>query len=69
MMFIFKITEVNFLMSMRRYHDVTIAINDAAPYIPCSESHKNHISTAIPLKISQINLKIMHIQEIEKLSF
>ena len=53
-------------MSMRKYHDMTIAINDAAPYIPCLESHKNLISTAIPLKISQINLKIMHIQEIEK---
>ena len=66
MMFIYKITEVNFLMSMRKYYDVTIAINDAAPYIPCLESHKNLISTAIPLKISLINLKIMHIQEIEK---
>ena len=63
MMFIYKITEVNFLMTLRKYHDVTIAINDAAP---CLESHKNLISTTIPLKISQINLKIMHIQEIEK---
>ena len=35
MMFIYKITEVNFLMSIRKYHDVTIVINDAAPYIPC----------------------------------
>ena len=35
MMFIYKITEVHFVMSMRKYHDVTIAINDAAPYIPC----------------------------------
>ena len=43
-----------------------IAINDAAPYTPCLESHKNLISAAIPLKISQINLKIMHIEEIEK---
>ena len=33
MMFIYKIIEVNFLMSMRMYHDVTIAINDAAQYI------------------------------------
>ena len=39
MMFIFKITEVNFLKSMRIYHEVTIAINDAAPYLPCLESH------------------------------
>ena len=66
MMFIYEITEVNFLMSLRKYHDVTIAINDAALYAPCLESHKNLISTAIQLKISQINLKIMHIQEIEK---
>ena len=66
MMLIYKITEVNFLMSLRKYHDVTIAINDAAPYTTCLESHKNLISTAIALKISQINLKIMHIWEIEK---
>ena len=65
MMFIYKITEVNFLMSLHKY-DVTIAINDASPYTPCLESHKNLISTAIPFKISQINLKIMHIQEIGK---
>ena len=43
---------------MRKYHDVTIAINDAAPYIPCLESHENLILTATRLKISQINLKI-----------
>ena len=49
-------------MFLRKYHDITIAINDAAPYTPCLESYKNLISTAIPLKISQINLKIMHIQ-------
>ena len=69
MMFIYKISEVNFLMSLRKYHDVTIAINAAAPYMPytpCLESHKNLISTAILLKFSQINLKIMHFQEIEK---
>ena len=53
-------------MSLGKYHDVTIVLNDAAPYKPCWESHKNLNSTAIPLKISQSNLKIMHIQEIEK---
>ena len=53
-------------MSLRKYHDVTIAINDAVPYTLCLESHKNLLSTAFPLKISQINFKIMHIQEIEK---
>ena len=56
-------------MSLRKYHDVTIAINDAAPYTLCLESNKNLILTAIPLKISQINLKIMCIQEIEKYIF
>ena len=66
MMFIYKITEVNFLISLRKYHDVTIAISDAAPYTPCLESHKNLIWTAVPLKITQINLKIMHIQEITR---
>ena len=65
-MFIYKITEVNFLMSLREYNDVTIAINDAAPYTLCLEFHKNLISTAIPFTISQINPKIMHIQEIEQ---
>ena len=65
-MFMYKIIEVHFLMSFRKYHDVTIAINDAAPYTPSLESHKNLISTAIPPKILQINLKIMNIQKIEK---
>ena len=31
MMFIYKITEVNFLMSLREHHDMIIVINDAAP--------------------------------------
>ena len=66
MMFIYKITEFNFLMSFRKYHDLTIAINGAVPYTPCLESHKNLISTANPLKIPQINLKMMNIQKIEK---
>ena len=65
-MFIYKITEVNFLKSLCKYHDVTIAINDTAPYTLCLASHKNLILTAVPLKISQINLKTMHIQEIMK---
>ena len=66
MMFIYMITELNFLMPFRKYCDVIIAINDAAPYTPCNESHKNLILTAIPLKCSHINLKIMHFQEIEE---
>ena len=68
-MFINKITGVNFIMSLCKYNYVTVAINDAAPYIPCLESHKNLISTAIPLKISKIKLKIMHIQKTENKHF
>ena len=60
-MFIYKITKVNFLMTLRKYNDMTIAINDAALYTPCLESHNYLISTDIPLKISQINLQIMRI--------
>ena len=56
MMLIYKITKVNFLKSLCKYHGVTIAINDAAPYTLRLESHKILISTAISLKISQINL-------------
>ena len=66
MIFIYTISEVNFLISLRKYHDVTIAINDATPYTPSLESHKNLISTAIRLKILQINFLIVNIQTIEK---
>ena len=50
-MFIYTITEVNFLKSLRKYHEVEIAINDAAQYTPCLESHKNLTPTDISLKI------------------
>ena len=66
MIFIYTISEVNFLISLRKYHDVTIAINDTAPYTQSFEPHKNLISTAIRLQILQINLKIVHIKKIEK---
>ena len=66
MIFLYKITEVNLLISLRKYHDVTIAIHDDAPYKPSLESYKNLNSTAFWLKISQINIKLMQIQEIEK---
>ena len=45
-------------MSLRKYHDGTIAINDAALYYPYLESHKNLLSIAILLKISQFDVKI-----------
>ena len=35
MMFIYKITEVKVCMLLRKYHDVTLAANDAVLYTPC----------------------------------
>ena len=32
MIVIYKITDVKFCMSLRKYHDVTFAVNDAAAY-------------------------------------
>ena len=53
-------------MSLRKYHDMIIAANDAAVYTPCLWHHKKLILTGILLKISQINLKIIYIKKIEK---
>ena len=64
----FKITEVTFCMSLRKYHDVTLAVNAAAAYTPCLRPHRKLILTAILLKISQINLQIMYFQKKERLS-
>ena len=69
MMFIYELIEVKFCMSLRKYHDVTIAANDAAAYTQCFRPHRKLIFTAILLKISQINLKMVRIQKIEKLRF
>ena len=65
MMFIDEITEVIFCLLLRKYHNVTLARNDAAAYTLCLRSHKKLILTAIDLKFSQINLKIIYIQKIE----
>ena len=35
MTFIYKITEVKFCITLRKYHDVTIATNDTAAYTQC----------------------------------
>ena len=35
MMFIYKLTEVKFGRLLRKYHDVTLAENDAAVYKSC----------------------------------
>ena len=46
-------------MLLRKYHDVTLAANDAAAYTPCLRPHKKLKLTTILLKFSQSNLKIM----------
>ena len=53
-------------VSLLEYHDVTYAENDAAAYTACLGPHRKLILTAILLKFSQTNLKIMCIQTIEK---
>ena len=66
MMFIYKITEVKFCITLRKYHDVTITANDTAAYTQCLRHHKKLILTTILLKISQINLKVLCIHKIQK---
>ena len=56
-------------MSLHKYHDVTLAANDAAAYTPCLRPHWKLILTDILLKISEINPKTMYIQKIEKSTF
>ena len=58
MMFLYKITEVKF----------TLASNEDAAYIstPCSRPHRRLSLTAILLKFSQINLKLMYTQKTGK---
>ena len=53
-------------MPLCEYHAVTLVANDAAAYTPRLRSHRKLILTAILLKFSQINYKIMFIQKIEK---
>ena len=52
-------------MLLCKYHDVTLAANDADAYT-CLRPYRMLILAAILLKISLINLKIMNIQKIEK---
>ena len=40
MMFIYKITEVKFCIMLRKYHDVTLAANEASAYTHCSQPHR-----------------------------
>ena len=65
-MFINDMTELKFCMLSRKYHNVTLAANDAAVYTTCLGPYRKLILAADLLKISQINLKIMYLQKIEK---
>ena len=69
MIFICKITEVKFCISLRKYREVTFAANESSAYTPCSGPHRKLILSARLLKFSQINLKMMYIQKIEKFTF
>ena len=66
MIFIYKIREVKVYISLRKYCDVTLAANKTSAYTQCSQPHIKLILTAMQLKFSQINLKIMAIQKKEK---
>ena len=66
MIFIYKITEVKACISLRKYRDVTPAANETSAYTQCSRPYRRLILTAILLKFSQINLKMMAIQKIGK---
>ena len=66
LMFLYKITEVKFCMSLGKYHDMTLAANNAVAYTPCLGPYKKLILTAVLLKFSQINLKIIYIHKREK---
>ena len=54
-------------MWLRKYQDV--AANDDTAYTQSLRPLRKLILTAILLKISQINLKMIRIQKIEKLAF
>ena len=66
MMFIYKISEVKIRVSLRKHLDVTFVDDDLAAYTQCLGPHRKLIMTAILLNFTQTNLKIMHIQKIEK---
>ena len=67
MIFIYKITDVKFCISLRKYRDVTLNATEASAYsTQCSQPHRKLKLTAMQLKFSQINLKMMVIQKIGK---
>ena len=60
----YKITEAKLCMLLRKCHDMILDANNTAAYTPCLWPHRKLILTAILLKFSQINLKMMYIQKI-----
>ena len=66
MIFIYKITEVKFCISLRKYRNVTLVANEASAYTQCSQPHRKLKLTAMQLKFSRINLKMMAIQKMGK---
>ena len=53
-------------MLLRKYHNVLVPANDTASYTQSLQPHRKLILTAILLNILQINLKMIHIQKMEK---
>ena len=53
-------------MSLCKHHDVTFAENDPAAYTQYLGPQRKLSLTAILLKVSQTNLKIIYIQKKEK---
>ena len=56
-MFIHKITEVQLCMSLRKYHDVSVAANDDTAYTQSLRPHRKLTLTTILLKIYKLILK------------
>ena len=58
-------------MSLLKYHEVIVASYNAAVNFnkQCLRPHRKLILTAILLKISQFNLKMIPIQKIEKFPY
>ena len=63
---IFNITEVNFFMSLRIYHNVTLVTNDCVVHTLCLRPNMKLILTATVLKFSLIYFYIIYIKKIYK---
>ena len=51
------------LLRTCKYHNVTLAANEAA-YTPCFQAHSKIILTAFVLKFSKFKLDIIYIQKV-----